>query len=198
MKKLLLLLFAISLSSLSFGQSAKEMLAEINGKWELDNNRNVTFVRVIEVPGVSKEDLYVRALSYFTYTYVSGDDVVQVEDKEAGTIIGKGVYPKVHIGVNLVATTVNTWHILRVDVKDGRVRAIVTLTSYENIITGGYGGPSVAKFAVSERYPIVKKDPQKTIMSKAFYKSYKAAMASLDGIERSLKEGNTGNDVGSW
>ena len=181
-----------------YGQSAKEMLAEIDGKWELDNSGNVTFTRVIEVPDVSKNDLYTRALSYFTYNYNSGDAVVQVKEKEQGVIVGKGVYGKVHVGMSLEKTIVDTYHILRVDTKDGRVRAMVTLTEYRNTATVGDGIPKISNFAVSGRYPIVEKDMQKTVMGKAFYKSYQAAMASLDGIEKSLKEGNTGSDTNDW
>lgn len=198
MKKLLIVAaFAMLCGSVS-GQSAKEMLAEIQGKWELDNSGNVTFTRVIELPGTAKDELYTRALSYFTYNYNSGDDVVQVREKEQGVIVGKGVYPEVHVGMSLITTTVDTYHILRVDLKEGRLRVMVTLTDYRITLRGGNGVPSVANCPVSSRYPIAKKDIQKTVMSKAFYKSYRAAMSSLDGLEKSVKEGNTGFDTNEW
>jgi hypothetical protein len=182
-----------------FGQSATEMLAEIEGKWELDNSGNVTFTRVIEVPGVSKNDLYSRVLSYFTYNYNRGDDIVQIQDKEQGLIVGKGMYPKVHVGRSIaIITTVDVYHILRVDIKDGRLRAMISLTEYRNTVAGNTGVPKVSTYPVSGRYPIIEKDAQKTVMSKAFYKSYLAAMASLDNLEKSVKEGNVGGESDVW
>lgn len=178
-----------------FSQSTKEMLGEIEGKWELDNNNNVTFSKVIEVPGASKDDLYTRALSYFTYNYNSGDDVIQVEDKEKGTIIGKGLYSNAHIGVSLITTSVSTYHIVRIDIKDERARVIVSLTQYKIVITGGDTGPTTRMDNVSSRYPIIQKDAQKTVMTKAFYKSYQRAMSTFEKIEKTLKEGSSGHDV---
>lgn len=185
-------------SLLSFSQSAKEMLAEIEGKWELDNNGNVTFTKVIEIPNTTKEELYTRALSYFTYNYNSGDDVVQIKDKEQGVIVGKGVYPKVHVGISILTTTVHVTHILRIDIKDNKVRVILTLQQYKITISGS-GAPSHDTYNVADRYPIAKKDSQKTVMTKAFYKSYKKAMNTFEEIEKSLKEGNTGKETGdNW
>lgn len=174
------------------------MLAEIEGKWELDNSGNVTFVRIIEVPGISKDELFTRGLSYFTYKYNSGDQVIQMKDKEQGVIIGKGIYPKVHVGISIVNTIVDTYHIIRIDVKDGRVRAIVSLTEYRNTISSGNEAPSINNFNVAGRYPISEKDAQKTVMSKAFYYSYQQAMNSLDEIEKTLREGSTGVDTNDW
>lgn len=193
MKKTLLIVFILS-SFFSFGQTAKEMLAEIEGKWKLDNSGNVTFTKVIEVPNVSKDDLFTRGLSYFTYKYNSGEDVVQVKDKEQGLIIGKGIYPKVHTGVSLITTEVDATHILRIDIKDSKVRAIVTLQQYFVTLHGGSSGPSRNTYNISSRYPIAQKDSQKTVMTKAFYKSYKKAMETLDELEKALKEGNTGQE----
>jgi hypothetical protein len=197
--KRILLLCAMVLSMVPvFGQSATEMLAEIEGKWELDNNENVTFTRVIEVPGVSKDDLYTRVLSYFTYNYNSGDDVVQIQDKEQGLIVGKGIYSEVHVGISLYKTIVDVYHILRVDIKDGRLRAMISLTEYRNAVHYNTG-VKVSNYLVSSRYPITeKRDAQKNVMGKAFYKSYLAAMESLDNLEKSVKEGNTGSESDAW
>lgn len=47
----------------------------------------IEFVR--EVEG-SKDALYLRAKTWIYKTFKSGDDVIQVEDKEEGVIVGKG------------------------------------------------------------------------------------------------------------
>ena len=195
MKKLSLIILITLIGTLSYGQSAKEMLAEIDGKWELDDNGNVTIVKVIEAQELKKEEIFNRALNYFTYNYVSGKSVIQTQDKENGLIVGKGVYNDVHIGMSLITTYVDAWHILRVDVKDGRARIIVTLTEYEKKIVGGNTPPTYVTMKVAQEYPINPKGGQKTVMTKAFYKSFKKANETLDAVEKAIKEGNTSKAI---
>jgi hypothetical protein len=195
MKKLIPLFVMMILNVSINAQTAKEMLAEINGKWELDDNNNVTFVKLIEAPGLSKDEIFNRALNYFTYNYVSGKSVIQHQDKEAGLIVGKGLYSNVHTGVSLQTTLVDAWHILRVDVKDGKARAIVTLTDYEKQITASNGASTYSTMKISSEYPINSKGMQKTVMSKAFYKSYQRTMKTLNAVDRAIKEGNTSKSV---
>jgi hypothetical protein len=195
MKKLSLLILITLIGTLSYGQTAKEMLANIEGKWELDDNGNVTIVKVIEVPELNKDEIFNRALNYFTYNYVSGKSVIQTQDKENGLIVGKGVYNDVHIGISLITTHVDAWHILRVDIKEGRVRVIVTLTEYEKKIVSGTTPPTYSTMKVAREYPINPKGTQKTIMTKAFYKSFKKANESLEAIEKAIKEGNTSKEI---
>jgi hypothetical protein len=195
MKKLYFILLFSFFGTLSYSQTAKEMLAEIEGKWELDDNGNVTVVRVIEVPELKKEEIFNRALNYFTYNYVSGKSVIQTQDKENGLIVGKGNYDNVHIGVSLIATYVDAWHILRVDIKEGRARIILTLTEYEKEIVGGNTPPTYSTMKVAQEFPINPKGGQKTVMTKAFYKSFKKANESLDAVEKAIKEGNTSKEI---
>lgn len=183
------------ISGLTFGQSAKEMLAEMEGKWQLDDNGNVTVVKVVEAPGMSKDEIYNRALNYFVYNYGSGKSVIQTQDKENGLVVGKGIYNDVHVGISLVTTSVDAWHILRVDVKDGRARVIVTLTQYEKKVTGSSGPPNYSTMNIADEYPINPKGYSKTVMTKAFYKSFKKANDTLSRVEKSILEGSTSKDI---
>lgn len=185
------------LSVVTYGQSAKQMLKEIEGKWELDDNGNVTFVSIIEAPGVSKDEIYNRAFNYFTYNYVSGKSVIQNQDKEAGLLVGKGIYNDVHIGVSILTTYIDAWHILRVDAKDGRARAMVTLLEYNKKVVGTASNtvPTYSTSRIAHEYPINRKGRSKTVMSKAFYKTYLKAMNSLSGVEKAIKEGNTSENI---
>lgn len=196
MKKITQLLFIIiAMSVNAYSQTAKEMLAEIEGKWELDDNGNVTLLKIIEVPELKKDEIFNRVLNYFTYNYVSGKSVIQTQDKENGLIVGKGVYDNVHVGISLITTYVDAWHILRVDVKDGRARVIVSLTDYDKKIVGGSSPPSYSTMKVAQQYPIFEKGSQKTVMTKAFYKAFMKANASLDAVEKAIKEGNTSKAI---
>ena len=197
MKKITFLAVLIFISSLSFGQNVKtkQMLNEIKGQWSLDDNGNVTYIRVVEASDLSKDEIYNRVLNYFVYNYGSGKSVIQTQDKDLGRVVGKGLYDNVHIGMSLVTTYIDCWHIARVDVKDGRARIILTLTDYEKKVVGGNTPPSYSTTRVKDNFPINPKGYSKTIMGKAFYKSHKAAIATMNAIEKSIKEGNTSKEL---
>jgi hypothetical protein len=195
MKKLILLFLLSAITTITYAQTAKEMLSEIDGKWQLDDNENVTIVKIVEAPELKKDDIFNRALNYFTYNYVSGKSVIQTQDKENGLIVGKGLYDNVHVGVSIITTYIDAWHILRVDVKDGRARVIVTLTDYDKKIVGGNTPPTFATMKVAQEYPISEKSSQKTVMTKAFYKAFKKANDTLDAVEKAIKDGSTSKAI---
>lgn len=195
MKKILLLSLLVLSGTFSYAQSAKQMLAEISGHWELDDNRNVTIVRIIEAPEFSKDEIFNRALNFFTYNYNSAKDIVQTQDKESGLVVGKGVFPNIHKGVSFEITFVDTWHVLRVDAKDGRARAIITLTDYDKTVDPSSSSPSFYTVKIADTYPINPKGGQKTVMTKSFYKSYHKAFDTLDAIEKAIKDGSTSKEI---
>ncbi|MBU2940209.1 DUF4468 domain-containing protein [Lacinutrix sp. C3R15] len=198
MKKITLLLLVVLVTSVTYSQNktTRKMLAEIEGQWELDDNGNVSYTRIIEVPEIkSKDEIYNRSLNYFVYNYGSGKSVIQTQDKDLGRIVGKGLYKDVHVGVSLITTYVDCWHIVRVDVKEGRARIILTLTEYDKKIVSGNTSDSHSSLKVEESFPINPKAYQRTVMGKAFYKSHLSAIATLDALEKAIKEGNTSKEL---
>ena len=109
--------------------------------------------------------------------------------------MAKGLYNDVHVGISLATTYIDAWHILGVDVKDRRARAIITLTEYEKKMVIGDTPPSYSKMKIATEYPINEKGNQKTVMSKAFYRTYEHAMSTLDNIGKAIKEGNTSKSI---
>jgi len=175
------------------GQNSEvtNMLKEIEGQWSLDDNSNVTYQRIVEVPDMKKDDIYNRVLNYFIYNYGSGKSVIQTQDKEKGQVIGKGIYDRLHTFSNGTGWVyLGTWHIVRVDVKDGRARIIITLSEYLEDYKG-----SLTSTNVSKEFPINKDGNRKNIMGKAFYKSHIKAIESLDLIEKAIKEGTTSKQL---
>ena len=83
MKKLLFALAVISTIQQVFSQELP--ISEKTGK--------VCYEDVVKVEGVSASDLYVRANEWFAKTFNSANAVIQMQDKEAGKIIGKGYVP---------------------------------------------------------------------------------------------------------
>ncbi len=197
MKKLLLGALLL-LSTLSFSQSKNvdkmskdEMLSEMNGNYNLDENNNVTITQTIDIPNVTKDELYVKVLTYFTYNYKDGESVIQVQDKENGLIIGKGIYKNSHVGVDLLLKEISTWHIIRVDIKDNKIRVIVTLTQYDLKMSGGSTLPTYYSYTIGSTFPINSKGSMEKLFTKSLYKSIILAKNSIKSIEKSLIDGNT-------
>lgn len=193
MKRVVTVFFVIASCFYSYGQNSEvsNMLKEIEGQWSLDDNNNVTYQRIVEVPDVNKDELFSRAQNYFIYNYGSGKSVIQTQDKEKGQIIGKGIYDRLHTFSNGTGwVCLGTWHIIRVDVKDGRARIIITLTEYQEDFKG-----ILTNSNVSKEFPINDEGGRKNIMGKAFYKSHNKAIESLDLIEKAIKEGTTSKQI---
>ena len=108
MKKILLIIAAIMfvgtaanaqiLRAEELAEYAKEKYGE---KWvdaaknlasslELDKNNALTYVQVIETPNKAKDQLYVLLNYWFSATFNDANSVIQLNDKELGTIIAQG------------------------------------------------------------------------------------------------------------
>ncbi len=191
MKNILAILM-ISFGMTSYSQSAKKMLAEIENKWKTDANGDVTFERTVLLPNLNKQEIYNRALTYYRNHYGNAKSVFQTTDKEKGIIIRKAMY-EAHDGYSVMVSHFNVWHILTIQAKDNIAEIHLTLTEYEEIVEK-YLKPKnddsekMYKSLVKDNYPVNPNGSQKTMMTKAFYKAYKAAMVSLDAIEEGLKE----------
>lgn len=203
MKKMLILFTLLYCNISAFSQTAytESLLQQIKDEWKIDDNGNLTYTKIIDSLNMDKNSIYQRAINYFIYNYSSANAVIQSQDKEAGIIVGKGNYPNVHIGVNIVSTiTVNTWHILRVDIKDGRCRVILTLTNYDKIINSGRNGIATTSPRIIDEYPINPDGANKNIMGKAFFHSHEAAMKTFASFEKAIREGSTSKvtENGGW
>jgi hypothetical protein len=62
------------------------------------------FEKVIDVPGFSKSDLYVKANAWFVETFNSAESVIEFQDKEAGKIMGKYVFSYYEVFAIMVLT----------------------------------------------------------------------------------------------
>lgn len=115
---------------------------KIKKGWQVkfDENDNLVFSVVVDSLKGTKDALFDQALSFFTYHYVNGKNVIQTQDKEAGLIMAKGSFPERCVRVDNVdcfggnvQTTYNsrTNHIIRIDAKENKVRIIVTISDVE-------------------------------------------------------------------
>lgn len=91
---------------------------------------------VIDFPGKSKSEIFNSVNLWVAKNYRSSNDVVQLQDKEAGTIVCKGGK---YVTIKSMGKDVQLFHnhSLQIDIKEGKMRAI-----FDNIWWDGpYGKP---------------------------------------------------------
>lgn len=200
MKKILLISILATLSFHSFAQTkAEKMFASIKNQFTVDENKNVTYVRIIDSLDISKDEVYTRALNYFSYKYVSIGSVIETRDKDLGLIVAKGKYENVHVGYDFAGTShpYSCWHILRVDIKDGKARIILSLTQMEEVYLDSYKRPATRTYNIGEAYPINPNASKifDTMQTKAFCKSHDQAIISINALEKAIREGSTSKSI---
>lgn len=158
MKKILFTLLLTSLSCLSFTQTVNNEIDKnnlipyiiqsnnisqlTNLTARIDEKNDIVFSVVVDSVKLNKEQIFNRVMSYFAYNYNDSKSVIQVQDKEAGLIIGKGIYElgtfdlKQGNGLTQFVTYYNysASHILRIDIKDSKVRIIVSASKYDIVL----------------------------------------------------------------
>ena len=196
MKNLLFVTFLqlLFLSGIDAQSSKTQKILESVGEYNIDDNGYVVIDRIIIADSVSKDELFRRALEYFAYNYGDGKSVIQISDKEAGKIVGKGLYVRTARTNGIVINDVDTWHILKIEVKDGKARITISITEHSLLVTdmnGLISGPY--KSLVTERYPFVEKGEDKNAYGQAFAEAYKRSVLSMDELEKSLKKSSDSN-----
>ncbi|MBR5715582.1 MAG: DUF4468 domain-containing protein [Bacteroidales bacterium] len=241
MKKLLLLVVATIMATMhvdaqmmkasDLEQYAKERYGD---KWlvaaanlartlTLDKNESLTYQQIIEAPGKTKEQLYV-ALNYWATATFQDRQAITLNDKEAGCIIISSTIHNIvkHMGT-MNSYSVSITPVIRIDIKEGRVRVTYTVQNYDILtdISGGwfsivepdertYGdskrkaedktNPNLydEQWEIAKHYPFVPKDLQKRTCSKALVMTHAYSNAVLDKVEEAIKNGLVGNEDEDW
>ena len=188
-----------------------------------DKNQSLTYREVIELPGKTKEQLYV-ALNYWTTATFKDHNAITLNDKDAGCIIISSTIKDIaeHTGtINRYAVSITP--IIRIDIKDNRIRVTYTVQNYEILsdISGGWltavladertVGDSKRKaddktnanlydkqWEIARHYPFVQNDAQKRTCAKALVMTHAYSNAVIDKIEEAVKNGIVGNEDEDW
>lgn len=206
-----------------YGSKWLEAAANLASGLELDKNESLTYQQIIEAPGKTKQQLYV-ALNFWVTATFKEPQAITLNDKEAGCIIVKSTIANIaeHIGtINKYSVSITP--IIRLDIKEGRVRVTYTVQNYDLLkdISGGwlsladtdmrtYGDSKRKKedktnanlydeqWEISKHYPFVEKDKQKRTCAKALVMTHAYSNAILDKVEEALKNGIVGNEDDDW
>ena len=199
---------------------AAKNLAE---RLQLDKNESLTYQQVIQAPGKTKEQLYV-ALNYWVTATFRDKQAITLNDKETGCIIISSTILDIarHTGT-LNKYSVSITPVIRLDIKEGRVRVTYTVQNYDILadVSGGWLSPIEPdertfgdakrkkddktnaflyddQWEIAHHYPFVEKDPQKRTCAKALVMTHAYSNAIIDKVEEALKNGIVGNDDDDW
>ena len=207
-----------------YGDKWLDAAANLATSITLDKNQSITYQDVIEAPGKTKQQLYV-AVNYWATATFKDKQAITLNDKDAGCIIISSTIPNIveHIGT-LNKYSVSITPVIRIDIKDGRLRVTYTVQSYDILadISGGwlsmaaendrrtYGDSKRKKddktnenlydeqWEIAHHYPFVQKDAQKRTCAKALVMAHAYSNAVIDKIEEAVKNGIVGNDNDDW
>ena len=190
---------------------------------QLDKNESITFQEVINAPGKNKQQLYVT-LNYWVTATFKDKQAITLNDKEAGCIIVSSTLSNIvqHTGT-LNSYSVSITPVIRIDIKDERVRVTYTVQNYDILadVSGGWLSPITSdertygdskrkkddktnsnlyddQWEIARHYPFVQSDPQKRTCAKALVMTYAYSNAVLDKIEEAVKHGIVGNEDDDW
>ena len=195
----------------------------------LDKNESLTYQQVIQAEGKTKEQLYVALNYWATATFppsAGGGSAITLNDKEAGCIIISSTIPGIveHMGT-ISKYTVSITPVIRLDIKEGRVRVTYTVQNYDILrdISGGWFGITPdgennksygdgkrkrddktnvslydEQWEIARHYPFVEKDAQKRTCAKALVMTHAYSNAIIDKVEEALKNGIVGNEDDDW
>ena len=206
-----------------YGDKWLDAAANLAKDLTLDKNESLTYQQVIEAPGKTKQQLYV-AMNYWATATFKDNQAITLNDKEAGCIIISSTIKNIaqHMGT-LNRYSVSITPIIRIDIKEGRIRVTYTVQTYDVLadISGGWLSPTDdakktygdskrkaddktnanlwdEQWEIAHHYPFVEKDAQKRTCAKALVMTHAYSNAVIDKIEEAVKNGLVGNDDEDW
>ena len=125
-----------------YGDKWLDAAANLASTLTLDKNEALTYQQIIEVPGKTKAQLYVT-LNYWVTATFKDKQAITLNDKEAGCIIISSTLNAIadHTGT-LNRYVVNITPIIKIDIKDGKIRVTYTVQNYDilKVEDGGWLG----------------------------------------------------------
>lgn len=206
-----------------YGEKWLDAALNLSKDLVLDKNESLTYQQVIQAPGKTRQQLYV-ALNYWVTATFKDNGAITLNDKEAGCIIVSSTICNIaeHMGtINKYSVCITP--VIRLDIKDGKVRVTYTVQNYDILadISGGWltiaasndrtFGDSKRKkddktngflydeqWEIAKHYPFVEKDVKKRTCAKALVMTHAYSNAIMDKVEEAMKNGIVGNEDEDW
>lgn len=171
----------------------------------IDPNNGVTRVIVLNDIPKSKNEIYVAVNEWFIHSFNNGKSVIQLNDKDEGVIIGKGFVDNMGHTMSFASNAnISAYVLIRVDIKDNRMRITTTIQEYNINNNGGVmgaigyglgGGRKIDSnytLLPSSVFPFTNK--KKKEGAKAFYKSHIYSLVIINKLSDAVYGNITGTD----
>lgn len=114
-----------------YGDKWLDAAANLAKDLTLDKNQSLSYQQIIEAPGKTKAQLYV-ALNYWATATFKDKQAITLNDKDAGCIIISSTIDAIadHTGT-MNRYVVSITPIIKIDIKEGRVRVTYTVQNYD-------------------------------------------------------------------
>lgn len=196
-----------------YGDKWGDAAENLSSQLTLDKNKSLTYTQVIDCGEQTKEQLYITLNHWFVESFNDANSVIQLNDKDAGVIIGKGYLADIagHLG-GMNAYNVSIHPIIKVDIKDKKIRVTYTVQCYDveksvgggvmSAFSNGSTKPTLSseKWTLDTCYPFAQKDAHKAkkTSSKALVMAHAYSNVIMDKIEEAVKNGLVGNESDNW
>lgn len=192
-----------------YGAKWVDAAANLGSQLELDKNNAITYTQVITAEGKSKDQLYVLLNYWFSATFNDANSVIQLNDKELGTIIAQGFVGSIaqHAG-GMNTYDVSIKPVIKCDIKDGKIRVTYTVPYYSVVMAAGggfvgaMGGARPTRvdqnWTLDKCFPFTESDSHKKTSSKALVMAHAYSNVVMDKIEECVKNGLNGNEDEDW
>ena len=125
-----------------YGEKWLDAAANLASQLTLDKNEALSYQEVIELPGKTKEQIYVT-LNYWATATFKDKQAITLNDKEAGVIIISSTIDAIadHTGT-LFRYIVSITPLIKLDIKDEKMRITYTVQNYDvlKVEDGGWFG----------------------------------------------------------
>ena len=111
------------------------------------------FSEVVKVDSVSKDDIYSRARAYIATIYNDSKSVIQMDDRQAGIIIGKAIFRTHYKGLTIGAYNGFVDYNLKIEIKEGRFRFTMSSFVHTVINPQAISKLSLGLLTTDENYP---------------------------------------------
>jgi hypothetical protein len=143
----------------------------------------ITYTEVVNVDtSLGKLELYSRAREWFAKAYNSSQNVIQMDDKESGKIVGKALTQVYHkaLGSNYPSGHIN--YTISIYLKDGRYKYEITNFYHTGQLVSG--GNRIEDYGACEEMI----DTKKKTWGMSYQKTFTYYLLQLDNKTKSLIE----------
>jgi hypothetical protein len=186
------------------------LLESIKDKWDYKDGE-IIIQKVLDFEHISKDNIYIYVKEYLTKNYTNIRNIMQIDDKESGLIIIKGVFSETEckeVSNNYPVLYHSVYHTIKYEIKENRMRVTISLDRINKRqpafeIFGVYQEEMNFITNISSYYPIDDVSPRSFDDDKmregcVVYKAVIMADATINAIEEFIEKSSKQQNSNDW